>query len=230
MLEIKGLNVFYGKAQVLFNIDMKVNEGEITALLGRNGAGKTTLLKSIMGIDVVKNGKILFKGVDISNMRTYRIAALGVSYVPDYTGLFPGMSVLENLQLALNRRKIDLTYAYTLYPELKHLLDRKADALSGGERKIVSIIRSVLTRPKLLLLDEPTEGVMPILTRRIYELLGRLKNDGITILLVEQGIRLSIVKNIATKIGIIANGRFIYESEPERLEREIDIVKKYLAV
>ena len=230
MLEIKELNVFYGKAQILFNINMRVNEGEIIALLGRNGAGKTTLLKSIMGIDVVKNGKILFKGVDVSAMETHKIASLGISYVPDYAGLLPGMSVLENLQLALNRRNIDLTYAYTLYPELKQLLNRKADTLSGGERKMVSIIRSILTKPKLLLLDEPTEGVMPILVRKIYELLGILRSNGVTILLVEQGIRLSMVKNIATRINIMTNGKLVYESEPEKLEVDIDIVRRYLAL
>lgn len=230
MLEIRGLDSFYGKAQILFNVSLSVDRGELVALLGRNGVGKTTLLKSIMGIEVARRGRIVLDGIDITGMRTHRIASAGIAYVPDYTGLFPGMSVLENLQLALGRKRVDLAQAYELYPEIGQLLNRRADALSGGERKLVSIIRATLAKPKILLLDEPTEGVMPILVKKIYKLMDRLRSEGMAILLVEPGTRLGPVKEIATRISVMVGGRIVYEAGPENLEKDRDIVKKYLAV
>jgi len=230
MLVLENVNAFYGRAQALFHIGMEAKSGEVVAILGRNGVGKTTLLKSIMGIEVSRTGRIEFDGKEIAGMKTHEIASLGVAYIPDYTGLIPGLTVVENLQLALGSREIDVNRALGVYPELKELLARKADTLSGGERKITAIVRAILMEAKLLLLDEPTEGVMPVMAKRIYRLLRDMHGKGITILLVEQGSRLSLARQIATRIAVMVNGRFVYQGAPESAEMEWGMLKKYLAL
>ncbi len=227
MLVLENVNAFYGKAQVLFEVGFETKEGEVLAILGRNGVGKTTLLRSIMGIEVSRTGKIEFDGKDIAEMKTHEIASLGAAYIPDYAGLIPGLTVMENLQLALGTKNLDLGSACEVYPELKGLLARKADTLSGGERKITAIVRAILMQAKLLLLDEPTEGVMPMMAKRIYKLLRDMREKGITILLVEQGARLGLSREIATRIAVMVNGKLVYLGVPEAAGQ--DILKKYLA-
>jgi len=230
MLVLENVNAFYGKAQALFEIGMEAKRGEVVAILGRNGVGKTTLLRSIMGVEVSRTGRIEFDGKDIVDMKTHEIASLGVAYIPDYGGLIPGLTIMENLQLALGTKSIDLGRAYEIYPELNGLLARKADTLSGGERKITAIVRAIIMQAKLLLLDEPTEGVMPTMAKRIYNLLRDMREKGITILLVEQGARLSLAREIATRIAIMVNGKLVYDGAPEASEMHGDFLKKYLAL
>jgi branched-chain amino acid transport system ATP-binding protein/urea transport system ATP-binding protein len=230
LLETYELNSFYDKAQILFNINFRVSQGELVAVIGRNGVGKTTLLKSIMNIEVVKRGRIKFDDIDITNLPTYRIASIGISYVPDYTGLIPGISVLDNLRLSAGKKNVNLSLAKELYDRIDELLPKKADTLSGGERKIVGVIRALLMNPRLVLLDEPTEGVGPIVAKRIYELVSRMKDEGLTVVVVEQGTRFSHVKNIADRISVMVNGRIMYETTRDKVDEEMELIQSYLAM
>jgi branched-chain amino acid transport system ATP-binding protein/urea transport system ATP-binding protein len=230
MLYIENLDAYYGKAHVLHNIKLSVDRGDLVAILGRNGVGKTTLLKAIMGIEVIRRGKILFKDIDISRLRTYEIARLGIFYVPDDAGLFQGMSVLENLRLAAGKKDIDLSLLEEIYPEIRGLLNRRADLLSGGERKIVSILRCLLTNTDLLLLDEPTEGVMPIMVKKIYSMLNNLRKIGKTIVMVESGIKFNAIAEIATKIGVMSGGRLVYMNTKDKALEEAEVIRKHLFI
>jgi len=230
MLSIENLDAFYGKAHILHNISLSVSRGDLLAIIGRNGVGKTTLLKSIMGIDVVRVGRIIFKDRDIANLKTHEISKLGILYIPDDAGLFHGMSVIENLRLASGKKDIDLSLLEKIYPEIRDLLNRKADLLSGGERKIVAILRSILTKTDLLLLDEPTEGIMPLIVKKIYSMLDNLRKMGKTIVIVEPGTKLNMILGIATKIAVMSGGKIIYIGEGERVMEDIDKIKKYLFV
>lgn len=230
ILAIEGLDAFYGKAHVLHKIDLTVDRGDILAVLGRNGVGKTTLLKSIMGIEVTRKGRILFKGKDLSRLKTHEIAGKGLFYMPDDVGLFPGMSVMDNLRLAAGRKSFSVELLEEIYPGVRELLSRRSDLLSGGERKIVSILRSLLTGSEVLLLDEPTEGVMPLMVKRIYSMLDTLRKRGMTIVLVEPGTKLQHIMGIATKITVMSGGRIVYSGEKEKAEKELDIIKRYLFV
>jgi len=231
MLVIKDLNVFYSRVQALFNINLEIKEKEITVVLGPNGAGKTTLLKSIVNIDVIKNGKIIYNSLDITHMPTYKISKMGIFYVPDYGGLFTGMTVTENLQLASGSRKIDVEKLKAFYPEMLNLLNRRSEQLSGGERKITSMLRALIINPKLLLLDEPTEGVAPIITERIVKFIKTLnEKQGLTILWVEPGAKLKKVLEVADKIAVIAAGKLTYVEEVEKAKKEIDKIQRLLFV
>ena len=231
MLVIKDLNVFYSRVQALFNINLEIKEKEITVVLGPNGAGKTTLLKSIVNIDVIKNGKIIYNSLDITHMPTYKISEMGIFYVPDYGGLFTGMTVTENLQLASGSRKIDVEKLKAFYPEMLNLLNRRSEQLSGGERKITSMLRALIINPKLLLLDEPTEGVAPIITERIVKFIKTLnEKQGLTILWVEPGAKLKKVLEVADKIAVIAAGKLTYVEEVEKAKKEIDKIQRLLFV
>ncbi len=230
LLEIIGLDAFYDRAQILFNINLKVKEGELVAILGRNGVGKTTLLKSIMNIEVVKRGRIIFRQQDITSLPTYKIASLNISYVPDYTGLIPGISVLDNLRLSAGKKNVDLRLAKELYPQIDELLFKKADMLSGGERKIVAIIRALMSNPTLILLDEPTEGVSPLVAKRIYEVMSMMKEQGLTLIVVEQGTRFSFVRRLADRLLIMVNGRIVFETTKDRVEAELDAINSYLGM
>ncbi len=230
LLEITGLDAFYDRAQILFNINLKVKEGELVAILGRNGVGKTTLLKSIMNIEVVKRGRIIFRQQDITSLPTYKIASLNISYVPDYTGLIPGISVLDNLRLSAGKKNVDLQLAKELYPQIDELLFKKADMLSGGERKIVAIIRALMSNPTLILLDEPTEGVGPLVAKRIYEVMSMMKEQGLTLVVVEQGTRFSFVRRLADRLLIMVNGRIVFETTKDRVDAELDAINSYLGM
>ncbi|MEM4970762.1 MAG: ATP-binding cassette domain-containing protein [Sulfolobales archaeon] len=230
MLSIEKLDAYYGKAHVLHSISLSVDRGDLIAILGRNGVGKTTLLKAIMGIEVIRKGRILFKGIDISRLRTYEISRLGILYVPDDAGLFQGMNVLENLRLAAGKKDIDLSLLEEIYPEIRGLLNRRADLLSGGERKIVSILRCLLTNTDLLLLDEPTEGVMPIMVKKIYSMLNNLRKMGKTIVMVESGTKLNAIAEIATKIGVMSGGKIVYMNTRDKALEEAEIIRKHLFI
>jgi branched-chain amino acid transport system ATP-binding protein/urea transport system ATP-binding protein len=183
-----------------------------------------------MNIEVVKRGRIKFDDIDITNLPTYRIASIGISYVPDYTGLIPGISVLDNLRLSAGKKNVNLSLAKELYDRIDELLPKKADTLSGGERKIVAVIRALLMNPRLVLLDEPTEGVGPIVAKRIYELVSRMKDEGLTVVVVEQGTRFSHVKNIADRISVMVNGRIMYETTRDKVDEEMELIQSYLAM
>jgi len=231
MLIVEDLNAFYGRVQALFNISLEVKEGEVVVVLGPNGAGKTTLLKSLVNIDVTKSGRVIYNSLDITRMPTYKISKMGIFYMPDYGGLLPGMTVWENLQLAGGSRRIDVKKLKTFYPEILNLLNRRAEQLSGGERKIIAMLRALIMNPRLLLLDEPTEGVAPIITERIVKLIKTLnEEEKLTILWVEPGAKLKKVLEVADKIAVITAGRLIYVEEVEKARKEIDNIQRLLFV
>ncbi|MEM4187321.1 MAG: ATP-binding cassette domain-containing protein [Candidatus Caldarchaeum sp.] len=230
VLNVVNLDAFYGKAQILFGLNFSVKKGEIVSLIGRNGVGKTTLLKAIMNISVSKRGKVFLNGHDITSLPTHAIASKGIAYMPDYAGLIPGVSVLDNFRLAFGKKSVDLDFAYQVYPEVKSLLDRRADSLSGGERKIVGLLRTFLMNPSVLLVDEPTEGGSTIIASRIYSIITRMKESGLSVLLVEQGIRYKILSQIAERFLVMVNGKIVLETTSDRLGQEIDQIRKYLAV
>jgi len=207
-----------------------VRRGELVAVLGRNGVGKTTLLKAIMGIEVTKTGKVFFDGHEITNLPTHRIASLGIAYVPDYTGLIPGIKVADNLRLAVGSKRLDLQLAKQVYPQIEELLERRADTLSGGERKIVAVIRALMMRPKLVLLDEPTEGVSPVIASKIYSMLADMKERGMSLLVVEQGTRFSQITQLADRALIMVNGRIVYEGSRDKVLSEIETVRSLIAL
>lgn len=233
ILEVKEIHTYYGMSHILFGVSLAVEKGEVVALLGRNGAGKTTTLRSIMGLTPPKSGSILFKGQEIAGLPPYTIARLGIGFVPEDRRIFPDLSVLENLDVgkkegADGRGGWDLEKVFDYFPKLKELQDQIGGTLSGGEQQMLTIARTLMGNPELLLLDEPSEGLAPLIVRALEELILRLKADGITILLAEQNLK--FVGRLADRAYIIDDGRLPYEGSIEELWRNEEIKKRYLAV
>lgn len=210
MLEVERIEVAYGKAQALFGVSFDVARAEIHCLLGRNGAGKTTTMKSIMGLLPLSAGQIRFDGEAISNLKAHQVAARQLSYVPQGRRLFGEMTVAENLQIGLMARnaKADVRdWVLNLFPRLAERLPQRAETLSGGEQQMLATARALCVQPRLLLLDEPTEGLQPSMIEEIRDTILKLRTDGVGILLVEQ--RMDAVLAIADRVTIIENGRMI---------------------
>lgn len=229
LLEIKRLNAYYGKIHVLKDVSLTINRGEIVAVIGANGAGKTTLLKSIMGFIKSVEGKIIFRGEDITHLPPWERVKMGISIIPEGGGLFPYLTVYENLlmgaYLEKSRKVIKerLNLVYELFPILKERKNQLARTLSGGERQMLAIARSLMRKPELLLLDEPSMGLMPKLVDRLFEVIKRLRDEGITILLVEQNARKSL--EIANRGYLLETGRVVLTGTADEL-RENPLVKK----
>ena len=209
-LEIENLEVYYGKIKALKGISVSVKQGEIVTLIGANGAGKTTTLKTISGLRGVSSGKITFDGQDISSLSVHARVELGISQAPEGRGIFPGMTVLENLEMGKffrknrkNEAKEDLPRIYELFPRLKERAKQMGGTLSGGEQQMLAIGRALMARPKLLLLDEPSMGLSPIMVDKIFEVIQDVSQQGVTVLLVEQ--------NASRALGI-ANRGYVMES------------------
>ncbi|MEM0262513.1 MAG: ATP-binding cassette domain-containing protein [Sulfolobales archaeon] len=230
MLTVENLNGYYGAIQVLFSINFRVERGDMIAIVGSNGAGKTSLLKSIMNIELRKEGRIVFEDIDITRLPTYKIARLGILYISDTGGLYHGLTTLENMQLAAGRKIIEIDRIKKIYPRIEGLLNRPTDKLSGGERKIVGILRSLLVETKLILLDEPTEGVSPLMTEEIYRMLKRLNEEGKTMIIVEPGSRLKIALKYVSKIGIMRTGKLEYFDTTEKALKELELLKKLIFI
>ncbi len=232
MLEVEKLNAYYGKSHALWDIDLKAEQNMITALVGRNGMGKTTTLKCIMGLITNKTGKIVFKGESIEEKPPYEIAKLGVGYVPDNLGIFPTLTVEENILIAsyLSKRKgmWDLESVYMLFPKLKQLRNSRGGHLSGGEKKMLSIGRALAANPDLILIDEPTEGLAPLIVQTLAEALKRIKEGGVTILLTDQNI--NFVKNVSDFVYIIEEGRIKHKGTVDEIKQSPEVVLKYLTV
>ncbi|MEM4406275.1 MAG: ABC transporter ATP-binding protein [Candidatus Methanomethylicaceae archaeon] len=232
MLNVKAINTFYGSSQVLFNFSLEVREGEVVGLIGRNGAGKTTTLRSIMGLARVRDGRIFFKGQDITNMSPYVRSRLGIGYVPENRLIFPDLTVLDNLWIAEKRgrttQRWDRGSIFELFPVLKARKDQKGGTLSGGEQQMLTIARALIGNPELMLIDEPTEGLAPLIVRAIKDLIVDLGNRGQTILLSEQNLKFTI--KVTNKIYIIEKGAIVYEDTPIGLSQNESIIKKYLAL
>jgi branched-chain amino acid transport system ATP-binding protein len=232
MLEVHGIHTFYGLSHILFDVSLNVEEGEIVCLLGRNGAGKTTTMKSIMGLTPPKQGRIMFKGIEITDKEPYILARNGIGYVPDDRRIFADLTVDENLEIAMrkptagegwNKEKV-----YEIFPALKDIGCRKGGCLSGGEQKMLAVARALMGNPELLLLDEPTEGLAPVLVYALEEQIKRLRDVGLTVLLAEQNVRSAL--RLSDRGYIIDDGQIRYQGSIEELKQNDDVRKKYLLV
>ncbi|MEM2110945.1 MAG: ABC transporter ATP-binding protein [Candidatus Bathyarchaeia archaeon] len=231
MLKIENLNAYYGFNHVLKDVSLEVKDGEIVALLGRNGAGKTTLLKSILGLIKSKSGKIWIGDKDVSSLAAHKIIQLGVSYVPQEPVVFPELTVLENLQTRLQGRKVpeeNLRFLLDLFPYLKDKLNRYAGTLSGGEQKMLAIARALVVKPKLILMDEPLGGLMPLVCSKLQDFLKLLTSEGTSVLLVEQTVKMAL--GCANRAYIIDRGVIVHEEDAVELSKDVDTLTKYLGI
>ncbi len=234
MLEIEGLNGWYGASHVLHGVSFAVEPGEIVALVGRNGAGKTSIIRSIMGLIPRTTGAIRFDGEDISRLKAHDRYVRGLAYVPEERRIVRGLTVLENLQLGLvaDRKRIDEAAAIDeiarSFPRLKERLHQEGVTMSGGEQQMLAIARAMIARPKMILLDEPSEGIMPVLVEEMGALFRRLREEGTTLLLVEQNVEWAL--NLADRAVIVDQGEIVYRSDAATLLADKDIQERYCAV
>jgi branched-chain amino acid transport system ATP-binding protein len=230
MLEVKGLNAWYGESHILHGIDLEIREGEVVTLLGRNGAGKTTTLKSIMGMVGRRRGSIRFKGAETIGFPSNRIARLGIAFCPEERGIFASLDVEENLLLPpqVAPGGLSVEQIFTLFPNLRERLHSQGTKLSGGEQQMLAIGRILRTGAKLLLLDEPTEGLAPVIVQQIGAMIRELKQRGFTILLVEQNFRFA--QKVADRHYIVEHGRVVDMVPGAELEANLGRVHEYLGV
>ncbi len=232
-LEIKDLRVHYGKIEAIKGISVVVNEGEIVTLIGANGAGKTTTLKTISGLRPVSSGSIVFDGQDISKMPAHDRVKLGISQAPEGRGIFPGMTVLENLEMGKYHLKMrsaeiaeDLEKVYTLFPRLKERVNQAGGTLSGGEQQMLAIGRALMARPKVLLLDEPSMGLAPQMIANIFRIITEINKQGVTILLVEQNAQQAL--NRAHRAYVLETGSITKEANAKVLLNDPHVKSAYL--
>jgi len=235
MLEVEKVNAGYGDLQVLWEVTMKVSKGEIVSVIGSNGAGKTTLLRTISGIIYPKSGRIIFCDKDVTRLKPHKRAAIGIGHVMEGKRLFPHLTVEENLKMgaylphAWIKREETLQIVYELFPILKERRKQMAGTLSGGEQQMLAIARTLMLRPKLLLLDEPSIGVAPKVTLQIFDTIKKInEREGIAILLVEQNTYLAL--QISTRAYVIENGRLVLEGSSEEVMNNAYVKKAYLGM
>jgi len=239
ILEVQSIQTFYGHSHILQGISLDVHRGEVVCLLGRNGVGKTTTLRSIMGLTPPRSGSIRFQGQEIAGRKPYEIARLGIGYVPDDRRIFPELTVRQNLEMVRwvlpsegpagsSRPYWTLSKVYALFPKLKDLENQKGRHLSGGEQKMLAIGRALMANPDLLLLDEPSEGLSPLIVQILKEAIENIRSEGITLLLADQNLKFA--RTVADRAFILEKGRIQYGGSMEDLWKEEEIVKKYLAV
>ena len=231
MLKMKNLNCSYGACKVLHDTSLEVNEGKLVGLIGRNGVGKTTTLKSIMGLVPHKSGSVHFDKVNLSGLPPYKIPRMGIAYMPQGRHLFPKLTVMENLKIPVVKGDLDknvLEEIFLYFPRLKERLNQKAGTLSGGEQQMLAVGRALITKPKMMLMDEPMEGLMPLLVRLIADTVKIINQKGTTILLVEQNLK--TIKNVCQGIYIMEKGSIVYQGTPSELEGAMDIQERYLSV
>jgi branched-chain amino acid transport system ATP-binding protein len=215
-LTAEGLHTYYGKSHILHNVGLEVAEGKITALLGRNGAGKTTTLRSLMGLTPPRQGRVTILGVETTRWLTFRIAALGVGYVPEGRRIFANLSVDENLKVPLEREgPWAAERVYKLFPRLAERKQNPGRQLSGGEQEMLSIGRALLLNPKLLILDEPSQGLAPLIVREVFQIVAQMRSEGISVLLVEQNARMSL--EIADYAYVLDDGSVVYSGPAAEL-------------
>jgi branched-chain amino acid transport system ATP-binding protein len=215
-LSAQGLHTFYGKSHILHGVSLEVPEGQITAVLGRNGAGKTTTLRSLMGLTPPRQGRITAFGRDITGWPPYRIAALGVGYVPEGRRIFPNLSVEENLKVPLERAgNWTVERVYELFPRLRERRQNRGRQLSGGEQEMLAIARALLLNPQLLILDEPSQGLAPLIVREVFRIVAQMRREGISVLLVEQNVRMSL--EIADGAYVLDDGAVVFHGPASEL-------------
>jgi branched-chain amino acid transport system ATP-binding protein len=230
MLSLREVNVHIGKLHILQGVNLDVQAGESAALLGRNGVGKTTTLRAIMGLVARSAGAIEFDGTDLATCAPHQIPRKGIGYVPQGRGIFPGLTVLENLCIGVTG-KPDATleeYVFTCFPRLKERLKQQGSTLSGGEQQMLAIARCLMMRPKLIILDEPTEGIMPRLVSQIRREIHRINQTGISILLVEQNLETAL--KLCPRVFLMEKGTVVYSGAAQELKTRTDIVHRYLGL
>jgi branched-chain amino acid transport system ATP-binding protein len=231
ILEVKDIHTYYGTSHILFGISLEVKEGEAVCLLGRNGAGKTTTLKSIIGLTPPKKGKIFFQGMEVGGKPPYRVAQMGVGFVPDDRRIFPDLTVRQNILLGKRERDgglWDLERIYAFFPVLERLQSHLGGHLSGGEQQMLTIARTLMTNPSLLLLDEPGEGLAPLVVRSMGEKLMEIKKLGVTMLICEHNVGLALA--LSDRAYVMDKGTIRYQGTIEELKADEEVRKKYLMV
>lgn len=232
-LRVENINTFYGLSHILFDVSLEVEQGELVVLLGRNGAGKTTTMVSIMGLNPPKSGSIEYRGQQISGLPPYRIARMGIGFVPEDRKIFPDLTVAANLDVARRKDRNQasrwtLKRIYELFPVLEKFAQRRGGTLSGGEQQMLTIARTLMGDPDLLLLDEPSEGLAPLVVRMLGGVLDVIKGEGVTILLSEQNLKFALKHS--ERAYIVDNGAIRYQGSISDLEKNEEIKKRYLAV
>ena len=215
-LEAEGLHTFYGKSHILHGVSLTVAEGTITAVLGRNGAGKTTTLRSLMGLTPPRQGRVKTFGIETTRWPSFQVAALGVGYVPEGRRVFPNLTVEENLKVPLERGgPWTAERIYQLFPRLAERRQHRGRQLSGGEQEMLAIARALLVNPKLLILDEPSQGLAPLIVREVFRIVAEMRREGISLLLVEQNVRMGL--DVADQAYVLDNGAVVYSGPAREL-------------
>jgi len=224
VLEARGLQTFYGKSHILHGVELRVGEGEIVTLLGRNGAGKTTTMRTLMGLTPARSGTISMLGQDTTGWPPYRVAALGVGFVPEGRRVFANLTVDENLRVPLERSgPFTIKRVYELFPRLAERRASRGRQLSGGEQEMLAIARALLLNPKLLMLDEPSQGLAPLIVKQVFEIVAEMRREGISILLVEQNVRAAV--EIADRAYVLDDGRVAYEGSAAEFGKDEERVR-----
>jgi branched-chain amino acid transport system ATP-binding protein len=231
ILEVEDIHTYYGDAYVLQGLSLKLEQGQILGLLGRNGVGKTTLVNSIVGFTPPRRGRIVFKGTDITHSASFETVRSGMGLVPQGRRVFPTLSVEENLEVAErnpDRHGWSLERVYALFPRLRERRSQRAKTLSGGEQQMLAIGRGLMTNPDCLIMDEPSEGLAPIIIQGVWDAIARLKQEGLSILLVEQNASLAL--KLVDYVHVISKGRVVYSAHPDELRANDEIKSSYLGI
>ena len=230
LLRLEDIHTYYGRSYILQGASLEVKRGEVVALLGRNGAGKTTTLKTIMGLVKPRSGSVFFKNAEITRLPAYKIARKGIGYVPQGRHLFPKMTVFENLKTGMRNQSDtqQLEEVFDLFPVLRERLNQSAGTLSGGEQQALAVSRALIKRPDIILLDEPTTGLMPIFVSKLKEIIKRLNENGMAILLVEE--KIPVALSVADQVYFMVKGKIEYKASREDLQGKKEIFIRYLGV
>jgi len=229
MLSVNGIHTYYGLSHILFDVSLSVSKGEVVGLVGRNGAGKSTTMRSIMGLTPPKQGTISFNGKEITGRKAHLLVRDGIAYVPDDRRVFADLTVDDNLEIPFSRNNDwNKERVYELFPALAEIKSRRAGNLSGGEQQMLTVARALMTSPDLLLLDEPTEGLAPLIVRDLEAQILKLRDAGISILLSEQNVKSAL--KLVSRVYVIDNGRIRFEGTVAELEANEEVKKKYLMV
>jgi branched-chain amino acid transport system ATP-binding protein len=229
VLELTDVHTYYGESHVLQGLSLEVAAGRVVAILGRNGAGKTTLVRTTIGFTPPRRGTVRFKGDDITRWPSYRAVERGMALVPQGRRVFPSLTVIENLEVARrDGRRWTLARVLELFPRLRERGPNRANKLSGGEQQMLAIGRALMTNPDLLLMDEPTEGLAPLIVREVGRVIAELKREGLSILLVEQNLPLAL--SVADTVHVLSRGQIVHSSTPDALVANEDVKSRYLGV
>jgi branched-chain amino acid transport system ATP-binding protein len=232
LLTVEDLHTYYGEAHILQGVSLRIEEGEVVTLIGRNGAGKTTTLRSIMNIARPTRGRIALRGDDLTRLPTHEIVQRGIAWVPEERRILPNLTVLENLRLGMLGRRITgdsaLDEVFDYFPRLRERVGQRGQLLSGGEQQMLAIARGLVARPSVMLVDEPTEGLAPIIVQNLTEILARINQRGVTLLLVEQTLEVALA--LSHRLYVMDQGRIQFEGTPGELRNDPSIQQRFLEV